>query len=165
MADENEQEAPEKKGGLMSGMIMTIIVGVVSGGIGLAVPILFPGLVGISSTAPEAKEPNFLFLPFGETVVNLNEGRLNRYLKIATTLQVEADAKREAELTELLEKHKTVLASWMLSHLADLAMDDIRGKAGQNRLRREIQDHFAEVLFPDGEDVIHDVLFEEFNIQ
>ena len=144
---------------------MTIVVGVACGGIGLAVPIMFPSLVGIKTETAESTEPSFLFLPFGETVVNLNEGRLNRYLKISTTLQVEADPKEEAELTALIEKHKTVLASWMLSHLADLAMDDIRGKAGMNRLRREIQDHFAEVLFPEGEDVIHDVLFEEFNIQ
>jgi flagellar basal body-associated protein FliL len=44
-------------------------------------------------------------------------------------------------------------------------MEDLRGAAGQNRLRREIQDHFNTVLFEDGYDRIREVLFEEFNVQ
>jgi flagellar basal body-associated protein FliL len=44
-------------------------------------------------------------------------------------------------------------------------MDQIRGAAGQNRIRRQIQDHMNTTLFDDGYDHIHDVLFEEFNVQ
>jgi flagellar basal body-associated protein FliL len=46
-----------------------------------------------------------------------------------------------------------------------MSMEDIRGAAGQNRLRREIHDQFNLVMFPDTEGEIKDVLFEEFNVQ
>ena len=37
--------------------------------------------------------------------------------------------------------------------------------AGINRARREIQDQFNTLLFPDGSEKIRDVLVEEFNFQ
>ena len=46
-----------------------------------------------------------------------------------------------------------------------MSMDDVRGAAGQNRLRREIQNEFNANLYPDGDDRILDILFEEFSIQ
>ena len=88
---------------------------------------------------------------------------MNRYLRIGITLQVQADD--EQFVTEQLTMKKAILRSWLISYLADVSMEDIRGAAGQNRLRREIQDHFNSTLFEDGYDRIHDILFEEFNVQ
>ena len=64
-----------------------------------------------------------------------------------------------------IEAKKIILRNWLLSKISDLDLDDIRGGAGQNRLRREIREQFNAVLCPDGYDEIHDVLFEEFNVQ
>ena len=103
------------------------------------------------------------FVPFGDVTVNLNDGRLSRYLRVKIVLQV--DKFDEAEMIKLVEQKLSMLKSWLLSHLAGKSMEDIRGTAGQNLLRREIHDHFNEALSEDGIDRINDILFEEFNVQ
>lgn len=88
---------------------------------------------------------------------------MNRYLRLKISLQINKD--EEESILETLEKRRLILRNWLLSHLSDKDLDSIRGAAGQNMLRREIRDQFNTVLFPDGYDRIHDVLFEEFNVQ
>lgn len=159
---EQAQEAPDKPSFLRK-MLVLGVISVISAGAGFAVPYFV--LAGTSSASSDA-EPRPLkpaFIPFGETVVNLDEGRLNRYLRMSITLQV---AEEELpDITEQVEKRKAILKSWLLSYLSDKSMEEIRGAAGQNRLRREILEKFNEVLSDDGRDVVSDVLFEEFNIQ
>lgn len=148
------------------------IIGIVAAGGGFMVPYLYPSLVGAGHEEPVAPVPKSpmpkpeadqAVLVFGEVVVNLHEGSLNRYLNLAINLQV--DKSKELELTTVVETKKAILKNWLLGYLADKGLDDVRGAAGQNRMRRDIQDHFNTVLFPDGFDQIHDVLFEKFNIQ
>ena len=164
MAETEAQEA-EPKRSFLKGILVAVVVGVVSGGIGFSVPILFPALIGHETNASEtvAQEPKFV--PFGEVIVNLNEGRMNRYLRLSITLQIDGDKQKEKLLTDALALNKSILHNWLLGYLADMQMDDIRGAAGQNRLRREIHDQFNWVLYPDGNGEIADVLFEEFNVQ
>lgn len=115
------------------------------------------------------KEEETVFLPFGDTeeaqriVVNLDEGRLTRYLSVSITMQIPKTA--EEDFKKKIEAKRILLRNWLLSKISDLDIEDIRGAAGQNRLRREIRDHFNSVLCPDGYDQIYDVLFEEFNVQ
>ena len=103
------------------------------------------------------------FVNFGDIVVNLDEGKLNRYLRLKIMLQVRT--KDEAQVTAEIEAQRVVLKNWLLSFLSDKELADIRGAAGQGMLRREIQEYFNTTLFPDGKDRIYDVLFDEFNIQ
>ena len=115
------------------------------------------------------KDEETIFQPFGEPdkdqriAVNLNEGRLTRFLSFSITLQIPKAV--EEEFKKKVDAKKFVLRNWLLSKVSDLSIEDIRGAAGQNRLRREIRDHFNSVLCPDGYDQIYDVLFEEFNVQ
>lgn len=169
MAEQNENEtaeAPPQKGG-KGGLIVGLAIAVVMAGVGFAIPFVFPSLFVDGEEAPvHVKQENDqppAFVAFDETVVNLNSDRLNRYLRIGITLQVNADD--EELVNEQLTIKKAILRSWLITHLADISMEDIRGAAGQNRLRREIQDHFNTTLFDDGYDRIRDVLFEEFNVQ
>ncbi len=171
--NENEQQKT-KTGGLLGGIIWALIAILAAGG-GFAVPYMFPQLFGatspVDSASNGAEQAPLLpqenqkpaFIPFGDATVNLDDGRLNRYLRLVITLQV--DEAQESKVKELIEAKRAILKNWLLSYLSDKDMDDIRGAAGQNRLRREIQDYFNTVLFSDGYDRIHDVLFEEFNIQ
>ncbi len=174
MADEpdtstnEETEAAARSG---PGLIVWLLLGSLAIAGGFAAPFLLPmaksadaSRQAVSSDDDDQKlDGDIAFVPFGEVTVNLDEGRLNRYLRVSITLQIEkAD---ETSISEQLERRKAVLRNWLLSHLADKAMDDIRGASGQNRLRREIRDHFNTTLFADGYDRIHDVLFEEFNVQ
>lgn len=115
---------------------------------------------GHGTTNPNA---TVAFVNFGDIVVNLDEGRLNRYLRLKIMLQVKPQD--EGIVTTEMETQRTVLKSWLLSYLSDKTLSDIRGAAGQGMLRREIQEYFNTTLFPDGKDRVYDVLFDEFNIQ
>lgn len=200
MSDHKKEEHPpaegqEKPSG--GSIVPWIAVGVISAGLGTAVPFLLAGqshaAAGETKDGEEStehasteagdthkstkrvkafelpKEEETVFLPFGEpdkdqeVVVNLDEGRMSRYLRIAITMQIPKS--KEEDLKKRVDAKKIVLRNWLLSKISDLNLDDIRGAAGQNRLRREIRDYFNSVLCPDGYDQIYDVLFEEFNVQ
>lgn len=103
------------------------------------------------------------FIPFGRMVVNLNDPTLTRYLSLEVTIQ--ADGPDQDTVTEALESRKPILQTWLTGHLADKTLEDVRGKVGVNRLRREIQDNFNALLFTDGHERIQDILFEEFHVQ
>jgi flagellar FliL protein len=95
--------------------------------------------------------------------VNLNEPNLVKYLSLDIAIQT--DGKFEDEVKEAVEARKPMLKTWLTSHLADKTMEDIRGKVGVNRLRREIQDNFNSLLFKDGHERVQDILFEEYHVQ
>ncbi len=191
-----EAEGHEKSSGGGS-FVPWIAVGVISAGLGSAVPFLLaeqqvatvgehgdehatdgshgrPGTHAKKSDRRNGafempKEEETIFLPFGEPdkdhsmVINLDEGRMSRYLRMAITLQIPKS--QEETFKTRIEAKRILLRNWLLSKGSDLDLEDIRGAAGQNRLRREIRDHFNTVLCPDGYDQIYDVLFEEFTVQ
>jgi flagellar basal body-associated protein FliL len=175
-------EAPEpgekgaegaKAGG--GGKLGWIVTAVLAGGLGVAVPYVLPANLqpgsGHASETPHAAEtppspavaPKLTTIDFGEVIVNLDEGRLNRYLDVAITLEV-SEKEREG-INASITTNKAVLTNWLLSYLSDQDMEDVRGAIGQNRLRREIRDQFNTVLFPDGYDRIENVYFTKFAIQ
>jgi flagellar basal body-associated protein FliL len=96
-------------------------------------------------------------------VVNLNEERLTRYLRVKLLLVV--DAASEKPLTDLITKNKPSLKNWLISHLSDKSLKDVTGQPGVNKIRREIWHQFNKDLFPDGSEKIRDVFFEEFVVQ
>ena len=69
------------------------------------------------------------------------------------------------EITELLEKQKAFLKSWVIGYLSDQSPREVTRNIGVNRIRREIRDQFNAMLFPDGEEKILDILFDEFVVQ
>lgn len=168
MAEETKEAdgvGTEKKGGLIKALLIPVVVGVVCTGLGFAIPLAFPSVLGVEPEVEKPVEHPPSFLPFGDVVVNLNEGRMNRYLRLKITLQISESPERVVELEQEVAKQRSIMTSWLLGYLADMSMEDIRGAAGQNRLRREIHDQFNLVLFPDGQGEVQDVLFEEFNVQ
>ncbi len=146
-----------------------LLVGAVSGGLGVAAPLMLKAEPEEKQTKTPAVNVEMVtadkiaFVPFGDVTVNLNEGRMNRYLRLKISLQI--DKAQDAIVKQAVDKQGLILRNWLLSHLSDKELDEIRGAAGQNMLRREIRDQFNSVLFPDGYDRIYDVLFEEFNVQ
>ena len=108
----------------------------------------------------KAKE---VFVAFGDVNVNLAEGRLNRYLRVKIVLVT--DTKHEKHVNERLEGRKATVRNWLIAQLSDKTLQDVTGRASINRIRREILDHCASTVFPEGGNPIHDVLFEEFMVQ
>lgn len=161
-----DETAPAKKGGLRNWMILGVIALLATLGgaalpYGLAVAgVNLPGL----GAAKEAKADNKpAFVPVGDVVVNLSEERLTRYLRVKLILAV--DQSQEKTVKDLFDQNKAILKNWLISHLSDKTLAEVSGASGVNRLRREIQDQFNAILFPDGSEKIHDVLFEEFVVQ
>jgi flagellar FliL protein len=103
------------------------------------------------------------YVPFGELIVNLNEERLTRYLKVKLLLV--SDAREEKALGDLVQKKKPLLRNWLIAHLSDKSLQEISGAAGMNKLRREIWHQFNAELYPDGSEKILDIFFEEFVVQ
>lgn len=165
MSEVANQETAVKKPGLVKSLMIPVVIGIVCAGIGFSIPLALPGMVGGEKHVEEHVVVEPMFLPFGDVVVNLNEGRMNRYLRMSITLQLRANHDEHEAITAMLETKKSILTSWLIGYLADMSMEDIRGAAGQNRLRREIQDEFNAVLFPEGDHELEEVLFEEFNVQ
>ena len=152
------------------GPIPWILVTLLCGGMGMAVPYFMPASPETSANEPKPKpviempDPeDTAYVDFESVVVNLNEGQLTRYLRVGVTLQVPKEEKEDIVLK--LEEKKAVLKNWLLNLISDKNLDEIRGGAGQNRLRREVRDQFNSVLFPDGYDRIFSVLFNEYNVQ
>ena len=163
------EETPAK-----SSPLPWILVTVLCGGLGVALPFLMPMSASdadMPEPEPEVMRPKFeppepdetAFIPFDSVVVNLDEGSLTRYLRV--TLSVQVAKEDELSITEKIEKNRVLLKNWLINRISDKALEDIRGGVGQNRLRREIRDEFNTVLFPDGFDRIYDVLFEDYNVQ
>ena len=165
MAKENEAP-PAKKSAKMT-MVLLGICGLVALGAGGAVPYF---LMGASTDHGHAKETGRqsssvkqAYVPFGDVVVNLNEDRLTRYLKVKVLLVV--DSRDEKHLTELIQTRKPALKNWLLGHLTDKSLQEVSGASGVNKLRREIWHEFNKELFPDGSEKVLDIFFEEFVVQ
>lgn len=170
---EGDDKAAPKKGG---SPIPYLVVGMLGVGLGIAVPLLLPPSKG--DTEPKKDQPDELapyngkipesksaYIPFSEDsiVVNINDERMTRFLSLNFSLKV---AKEDLEeIQELLTEKHTPLKSWLITHLAQYSLEDIRGPAGQNRVRREIRDHFNSFLFPEKGDRIFEVPFSEFAVQ
>ena len=160
MATETDKTTPPPK--KRGGWLILIVVGLLAAGSGFAVP-RFLAQGDAKKPAPErdAKKPAVIL--FGDVVVNLGEERLTRYLRAKIILVVEGS--QEKIITEHLTKQKAYLKSWLIGYLSDLSLQDVSRTMGVNRLRREIRDQFNAMLWPDGQELVLEVLFDEFVVQ
>ena len=146
--------------------LVLVVVAVVCTAAGAAVPWVVSAKSAHHEPEPEAHKTETHkteAVPFGEVIVNLNEERMTRYLRLKIVLEV--DTTKAKEFTEHLEKVRPGLKSWLISHLSGKSLKDVGGSIGVKRLQREILEHFEEVLEPTGEGPLKQVLFEEYAVQ
>jgi flagellar FliL protein len=159
----NEVAAPPKSG--KKGLILGLLLALAAIGGGASLPWILGGHPR-DPHAPKKMDPvksKQEAIPFGDVVVNLGEDRLNRFLRVKIMVAVEeAETK---EITELLANQKAFLKSWLIGYLSDQSTQEVTRKVGVNRIRREIRDQFNAMLFPEGEEKIADILFDEFVVQ
>lgn len=168
--EENEETTEKKKSGGMGKLIIWGVVFVLGVGTGAAVPIFAMPSEEVETAEPvdnqmDIPEPDekLAFVEFDEVVVNLNDARYSRYVTCNFSLQI-ADSQLIA-IQALVDEKNAVLKNWLIAHLRDKKLEDVRGKLGHNTLRREIHDKFNEMLFTDGVERIQDVLFQDFKVQ
>ncbi|MCX7702253.1 MAG: flagellar basal body-associated FliL family protein [Gemmataceae bacterium] len=149
--------------------LIWILLAVVSIVAGAALPVVLgAGSLGKShgEEAPKKKKPEHAeptIIPFGDVAVNLAESRMTRYLRVKLVIQVNAEEAKD--FTKELEKRKPVMKDWLISHLSGKSLKDVAGTVGVKRCQREIQERFEEFLFPHGDGIEFEVLFEEFVVQ
>ena len=173
MADEENPDGEEKKSGGMGKLIVWGLVFVLGAGTGVATAMFVlpspepdpdagkvPLVEKMDIPEPDDKPA---FIEFDEVVVNLNDERYSRFVTCNFSVQV-ADSQKAA-IEPMIEEQKAVLMNWLIAHLRDKQLEDVRGKLGHNTLRREIHDKFNETLFTDGIERIQDVLFQDFKVQ
>ena len=171
--NEEAQEAPEKKSGLLGKLIVWGVIFVLGAGAGAATPMLMGSnktsehlnvnAVGVKLMDFPEPDDKVAFIEFDEMVVNLNDPRFSNYLTCSITLQVAKS--QEIALTKLIEEKSAILKNWLIAHVRDKKPEEVRGKFGHNMLRREIHGKFNELLFTDGIERIQDVLFKDFKVQ
>jgi flagellar basal body-associated protein FliL len=170
MAEESETpEDGEAASGKKGGMLIWIVVMVISIVGGAATPIVLAGL-GSKEGEPEKAEvieldpeEEFEVIEFDEVTVNLDEARFSRYLRINFALKV--GKSQMVEVQKQLDAKSIICKNWLQTHIAEKSTDDLRGRYGRNRIRREILDYFNEALFADGIERIQDILIIEFHVQ
>lgn len=163
MAKLGEKPAPPKPAAKNNLMVLGVVALVA-----LAAGAFAPSFLGKKDGkhdkdhAAEAKKKgdDRIIISFGEKVVNLRTPNHSRLLKIKILLVV--DKAEEKAFKEVLDKKKPFLNNAVISYLADRSLDEIKGTAGINRVRRELLDQFNSLLYPDGEEKIRDLLFEDF---
>jgi flagellar protein FliL len=159
----NETATPPKSAS--KSWIVWVLLAIVAAGAGASLPWTIGRRSGDASTAkkPDAPKSKQEAIPFGDIVVNLGEDRFNRFLRAKIMVAVEENDVKD--VTELLTKQKAFMKSWLIGYLSDQSIAEVTRKAGVNRLRREIREQFNAMLFPNGEELIVDVLFDEFVVQ
>lgn len=174
MADNNDANAGEdKKPSLIGKLIVWSVVFVLGAGTGAAVPLLTgmgqseaspvdPATVGLELMDFPEPGDEIGYIEFEEVVANINDPTASRFTNCTIVMQV-AKTQEEA-LTALVEDKKAVLTNWLIGHLRDKTLEQLKGKLGANLLRREIYDKFNEILFTDGIERIQDILLTDFKI-
>ncbi|MBX9625105.1 MAG: flagellar basal body-associated FliL family protein [Gemmataceae bacterium] len=151
------------------GKLPLIVVSVLAVGGGVAVPMFVnvPALLGKEghgkAKPKHGSDLDTVSVPFGDVVVNLSEDRMSRYLRVKIALKV--DGHDEKATTALVTKHKAAMKSKIIGHLAGKGLKDVGGSVGIAKLQREILEKFDDILYPDGDSHLKEVLFEEFVVQ
>jgi len=185
----DDASTPSPKGKGLRFMLLCAAVAFVTGGAGYAVALLTTGgpalppadaqtnpsatpsagtdLTAAIPSTPAAGQTDAtekcLYKDLEPITVNLDEPRLARYVHATITLAIPEE--EFAAAAPAIDAKMLVLRDWLTVYLASLTLDEVRGPASLNRMRREILDAFNQELWPDQKPKIRKVLFKEFAVK
>ena len=97
-------------------------------------------------------------------LANLDEPGVTRYVRITISLEISPEMDLEKGKA-FLDQRTMVLRDWLTTYFAGLSLEDVRGSRNLNRIKRDVQDQFNELLFPGTKPFVRQVLFREFAVQ
>jgi flagellar basal body-associated protein FliL len=97
-------------------------------------------------------------------LANLDEPGVTRYVRITISLEISPEMDPEKGKA-FLDQRTMVLRDWLTTYFAGLSLEDVRGSRNLNRIKRNVQDQFNELLFPGTKPFVRQVLFREFAVQ
>ncbi len=165
----DKQPAAKGPGGFMVTAAVVVVVAIGSGvGCGM-----FLGGKGSGASSQAASQPaggeqseddgEYSYYELEQVTVNLDEPRLARLMRVVVVAAIKKGEFKAA--SELLDKKKPILKSWLTVYLSGCTLDDIRGPKNLNRIRREIETNINSQLWPNGRGLVAKVLFKEFGVQ
>ncbi|MCK5565974.1 MAG: flagellar basal body-associated FliL family protein [Planctomycetes bacterium] len=97
-------------------------------------------------------------------VANLDEPGVTRYLRATITLKLSDEMDPEQGMLFMDEK-ALELRDWLTTYIAGLSLERIRGSRNQIRIKKEIRDHYNEILFPETKPFVVGIFFKDFAVQ
>ncbi len=163
MADENTaaegtevEEAPKKsKLPLIIGAVV-----VLAGGGGAAFMFMSPKPAEAEAAPGPALPTDKLgkLMPLESFIVNLNEAKSTRYLKITFSVEL-----ADESVQEVVDERLPLIRDRVLTYLSGLSVDDVRGEAPKETVRETLIMRVNEALNMDGG--VRSVLFTDFVVQ
>mgnify|MGYP000595302100 CR=1 FL=1 len=160
MADENVQNPEEEEGGKKKSPMVMIIAAVVviAGGGGAAFFMMSGGDSAAAAAEEETGDKLGKLVPMESFIVNLNESKSTRYLKLTFTCELNKDSAEAA-----LKERKDVVRDRVLTYLSGLGVNDVRGSEPKDVIREGLTARINEAIKM--EDGIKSVLYTEFVVQ
>jgi flagellar basal body-associated protein FliL len=112
----------------------------------------------------EFKDGKAWYYELEPVVANLDEPGITRYLRATITLELNSEMNQEKGTVFFNEK-TLIMRDWLTTYIAGLSLERIRGTRNLSRIKKEIRDHFNELLFPETKPFIHGIFLKEFAVQ
>ena len=156
MAEEVEgvEEVEASGGSKMPLVIFAVVAALLAGG--GAAYLLLPAPA--AEAKPKEKVTVGKILPVDSFIVNLNEAKATRYLKVTISVML-----TDESLEEGVKLRMDILRDKVLTYLSGLTIDDVRGEDTKELIRERMLD-LANQSLGEGE-VVQQVLFKEFVVQ
>jgi flagellar basal body-associated protein FliL len=97
-------------------------------------------------------------------IANLDEPAVTRYLRVSITLLLSPEVDQEKGQA-YLEKKELLLRDSLHAYFADLSLEEVRGRRNVERIKRQVQNLFNELLFTESKPYVREVYFREFAVQ
>ena len=117
----------------------------------------------LASQAANGGNP-WVFDGLEPVLANLDEPGVTRYVRVTISLEISPEMD-QVKGEEFLKKRMMLLRDWLTTYFAGLSLEDVRGSRNLNRIKREINDQFNALLFPDSKPFVQQILFREFAVQ
>lgn len=147
-------EAAPKKG---RALLIIVVVNVIAVG-GAGAWLLTRNRAAAAAPVGPDKPPLGKLVPLESYIVNLNEAKATRYLKVTFSLEL-GDESVEPAIAE----RKDVIRDRILTYLSGLTVDDVRGSETKEAIRLMLARRTNEALGT--RDAVKSVLFTEFVVQ
>jgi flagellar basal body-associated protein FliL len=112
----------------------------------------------------ESKGGKTWYYELKPVIANLDEPGITRYLRVTITLELNSEMNQEKG-TVFFDEKTLIMRDWLTTYVAGLSLERIRGTRNLSRIKKEIRDHFNELLFPETKPFIHSIFLKEFAVQ
>lgn len=148
-------------------MILALVVVAAAAGGGILLSRMMSKDAVAASEPPDAPAPaeaeDCIYYDMEPVTVNLKDPRMTRHVRATLTLALAREDAGEAQ--RRIDEKMPELKNWLIVYLNDCTLDDVSGARSLNRIRRDVEDAYNEILWPDSRPLISRVTYKEWAVQ